>query len=152
MRNAVSRGRLPAIGKRIDAALVGSPWRLGNIKKIEDSLRTPHPGETIEAAATRIAASERVIPPYSESLARREYFVSLIKELEYAVKAKEVCNVGEVAQIVGEQLATVRTRLLALPSEQAPRMTRLKTAAEVEAALREVIVGALTELVGHVAH
>lgn len=57
-----------------------------------------------------------------------------------------VVPVAEVAAVVGAEYARVRTRLLAIPAEQAPRIHRCKAPAEVMAVLLEVISEALEEL------
>ena len=164
VRVAIRNGRLKATaGKKIDAALVGTPWRFANAaglsataarvqKNRADGVRTAlRDGETIEAAAERVVATSRAIPEYSVSLAKKMYFEAALKELTCDVESGLVVPVAEVTQIVGEQLATVRTKLLAIPSEHAPRIARCKTAAEVQDVLYGVIVEALSELVGYTA-
>ena len=51
-----------------------------------------------------------------------------------------------VLEEVGAEYAKVRTRLLAIPSEQAPRIHRLKTVTEVQCVLLDIITEALEEL------
>jgi hypothetical protein len=53
---------------------------------------------------------------------------------------------SDVSREVGEEYAKVRTRLLSIPSELAPRIHRLKTVAEVQDALRDGITEALEDL------
>jgi hypothetical protein len=57
-----------------------------------------------------------------------------------------VVEVADVAKAVGEEYAKVRTKLLSIPSEHAPRIQRLKTVQEVQDVLHSIIVEALEEL------
>ena len=50
--------------------------------------------------------------------------------------------------MVGAEYAQVRTRMLAIPAEQAPRLHRLKTVNEIQDALMAIIVEALEGLTG----
>ena len=52
----------------------------------------------------------------------------------------------DVAKVVGECLAKVRNRLLAMPSNIAPRLLRLTTAMAIEAEVRSAVIEALEEL------
>ena len=54
--------------------------------------------------------------------------------------------VDEVAAIVAAEYARVRTRLLSLPSSHAPKIHRLKSVAEVQDYLLELVTKALEEL------
>jgi len=66
---------------------------------------------------------------------------------EYDQKSGAVVLVADVAAAVGKEYSQVRTRLLAIPAEQAPRIHRLKTVTEVQDVLQELITEALEELV-----
>lgn len=77
----------------------------------------------------------------------RDSYVARLRQIEYEREAGKVIEVEHVARIVGESLARVRTRLLAIPAEQAPGLHRLKTVTELQAGLLECITEALTELV-----
>jgi len=74
-------------------------------------------------------------------------YLALLNQLEYDIKVKRVVLIDDVGRIVGENYAKARTRLLAIPSEEAPRIHRLKTVNEVQDALLEVITDALESLV-----
>lgn len=104
-------------------------------------------GETPAQAAERIVLS---IAPHDYDEARRikENYLALLNQLEYDQKSGAVVAVSDVSGAVGEQFARVRTRLLAIPAEQSPRIHRLKTVAEVQDALQDTITEALEELVG----
>ena len=53
---------------------------------------------------------------------------------------------ADVAAVVGSCCATIRNRLLALPSEKAPAVHQCRTTAEVQGVLTDAIYEALTEL------
>jgi phage terminase Nu1 subunit (DNA packaging protein) len=102
-------------------------------------------GETPSQAAERIALSAA---PYSreEAIRIKENYLALLNQLDYDQKSGAVVAVSEVATAVGASYARVRTRLLAIPAEQAPKLHRLKTVNEVQDALLEMITRALEEL------
>jgi hypothetical protein len=104
-----------------------------------------NPGETPAQAAERIVLS---VAPHSFEEARRikENYLALLNQLDYDQKSGAVVAVAEVAGAVGASYARVRTRLLAIPAEQAPKLHRQKTVNEVQDALLEMITRALEEL------
>lgn len=104
-------------------------------------------GETPNQAAERIALSGA---PYDIDEARRikENYLALLNQLEYDERSGAVVAVQDVAGAIGEQLSRVRTRLLAIPAECATRVLVLKTAPEVQEAIRSSIIEALEELTG----
>lgn len=103
------------------------------------------PGETTAKAAERMLAAGSNLT-FDEAKRLKENYLALLNQLEYDQKSRLVVAAADVAAIVGAELATVRTKLLAIPSGHAPRIARLKTATEVQDALLEVIVDALSEL------
>jgi len=102
-------------------------------------------GETPAQAAERIVLS---VAPYSreEAIRIKENYLALLNQLDYDQKSGAVVAVAEVASVVGASYARVRTRLLAIPAEQAPKLHRLRTVNEVQDALLEIITKALEEL------
>ena len=76
----------------------------------------------------------------------KENYLALREQLEYDRESRLVVAVEDVTRAVGEEYAKVRTRLLAIPSENAPRIHRLKTVLEVQDAMYGLIVEALEEL------
>lgn len=104
------------------------------------------PGEKIESAVERILLSSGATMDIDEARRVKENYLALLNQLEYDQKAGAVVLVAEVAKAVGEEYAKVRTRLLAIPAEQAPRLHRYKTVNEVQDALQEIITEALEEL------
>ena len=53
---------------------------------------------------------------------------------------------ADTARLVGEEYATVRTVLLAIPAERAPQIFRCKSVEEVQDMLRDFITRALEGL------
>ena len=153
VRRAVEKGALTkGEDGLLDPAAVNSAWRRQNRRtvvrraaalsdKTSDTARTGDDDENV-----RTEEGERLGGTLNDALLRKERALAQLKELEFDQKAGAVVSVGEVAKLVGEEYARVRTRLLSLPSERAPAIFRLKSAAEVEAVLRSAIVEALEEL------
>lgn len=104
-------------------------------------------GDESNAQAAERMAEVNAGESFDTSKARKERYAGLLNQLEYDQKSGLVVAVADVAAAVGAQLATVRTKLMAIPAEQAPRLARIKTASEMQDALLEVIVDALSELV-----
>lgn len=101
--------------------------------------------ETPAQAAERIALS---VAPHGFEEARRikENYLAFLNQLEYDKQSGAVVAVADVSSTVGASYARVRTKLLAIPAEQAPRLHRLKTIPEVQDALHGMITAALEEL------
>ena len=107
---------------------------------------TIQPGETVEQATTRILIATGADMNLDEAKRVKENYLALREQLEYDRTARLVVAVEDVCRAVGDEYAKVRSRLLAIPSEHAPRISRLKTAQEVQDALHGIIVDALEEL------
>jgi phage terminase Nu1 subunit (DNA packaging protein) len=103
-------------------------------------------GETSEQAAERILSATGADMTIEEAKRVKENYLALLNQLEYDRESGAVVAVADVAKAVGEEYARVRTRLLAIPSERAPDIHRMKTVAQVQDALQEMIVQALEEL------
>jgi hypothetical protein len=107
---------------------------------------TVRPGETPTQAADRIMTDMDVTMDFNEAKRIKESYLALLNQLEYDTKSGLVVMAADVAREVGQEYAKVRTRLLSIPSEQAPRIHRLKTVTEVQDALLAVVTEALEEL------
>ncbi|MGY2158606.1 hypothetical protein [Pseudomonas tolaasii] len=107
---------------------------------------TIKPGETIEQATARILIATGANMTIDEAKRVKENYLALREQLEYDRESRLVVAVEDVTRAVGEEYAKVRTRLLAIPSENAPRIHRLKTVLEVQDAMYGLIVDALEEL------
>ncbi|MEB2504629.1 hypothetical protein SB394_11965 [Burkholderia sp. BCCIQ04A] len=103
-------------------------------------------GESAEAAAERILTGAVELLSFDEARRFKENYLGLMAQLEYDRDSGLVVDVADVAKAVGTEYAKVRTRLLSIPAEQAPRLHRCKTPAELQDMLQEVITEALEEL------
>lgn len=103
-------------------------------------------GESAAVAAERILTGAVELLSFDEARRFKENYLGLMAQLEYDRDSGLVIDVGEVARVVGAEYAKVRTRLLSIPAEQAPRLHRCKTPAELQDMLQEVITEALEEL------
>lgn len=121
---------------------VTSPGNTGN----KPAQVTTEPGETFEQAAVRVLAANGADMNLDEAKRVKENYIALLNQLEYDKESGLVVEVASVCKAVGAEYAKVRTRLLAIPAEQAPRIHRMKTVAEVQDVLQELIVEALEEL------
>jgi phage terminase Nu1 subunit (DNA packaging protein) len=121
----------------------------GNSKGNAEAVALPHvlDGETTEQAATRILTAVGAGMSLEEAKRVKENYLALLSQLEYDQKSGAVVLVSDVATAVGKEYSRVRTRLLAIPAEQAPRIHRLKTVTEVQDALQGLITDALEELI-----
>lgn len=104
------------------------------------------PGESADDAAGRILTGGVELLNFDEARCFKENYLGLKAQLEYDRDSGLVIDVAEVAKAVGNEYAKVRTRLLSIPAEQAPRLHRCKTPAELQDMLQEVITEALEEL------
>ncbi|MGE8452095.1 MAG: hypothetical protein ACN6OP_16010 [Pseudomonadales bacterium] len=123
-----------------------SPARMRKAVTPSDSEVTVRAGETVERAAQRILIATGAEMDLDEARRVKENYLALQAQLQYDQEASLVVAVADVAKAVGAEYAKVRTRLLAIPAEHAPRIQRLKTVIEVQDALQEIIVDALEEL------
>jgi phage terminase Nu1 subunit (DNA packaging protein) len=104
------------------------------------------PGESADDAAGRILTGAVELLDFDEARCFKENYLGLKAQLEYDRDSGLVVDVTEVAKAVGAEYAKVRTRLLSIPAEQAPRLHRCKTPAELQDMLQEIITEALEEL------
>jgi hypothetical protein len=118
-----------------------------NVRQLTtDEQRSIRGDESASRAAERILIASGAEMTIDEARRLKENYLALLNQLEYDQKSGLVVLVSEVAKAVGSEYAKVRTRLLSIPAEQAPRVHRLKTVTEVQDALQELITEALEEL------
>lgn len=79
-------------------------------------------GETPEEAAARIAASAKVIPQVGESIARKEHFLSLLRELEYREKDGALVDLAVAEQVLFEAARAARDAWLNFPAKVGPQL------------------------------
>ena len=82
-----------------------------------------------------------------EAKRRREITNADLAEIELAEKRGQVVPIEHVAKQVGRLLASVKARLLAIPTKAAPVVQTAGSAEEVRATLEDAIREAMTELV-----
>jgi hypothetical protein len=167
VRRAIEKGLLHKGGDGLlSSADVGSGWRkpnrrtivkigaarAANVRTASDTSDNSDTAEIVREDETPAQAAERIVTAggamltIDEAVKRKENYLGLLKQLEYDQKSGAVVSVADISKAVGDDYAKVRTRLLAIPSERAPAIHRLKTVVEVEEALRTAIVRALEEL------
>lgn len=103
-------------------------------------------GETAAAAAERILSTGGAQWDFSEAKRVKENYLALLNQLDYDIKSGEVVLVSDVAKAVGAQFAIVRTKLLGLAANNAPRLFNLRSVNELNQALYELVVDALEAL------
>jgi phage terminase Nu1 subunit (DNA packaging protein) len=123
----------PKGNKRTTVAEVGATVSLGA-------------DESADELAGRILTGSVQLLDFDEARCFKENYLGLKAQLEYDRDSGLVVDVAEVARRVGADYAKVRTKLLSIPAEQAPRLHRAKTPAELQDMLQEVITDALEEL------
>jgi len=82
----------------------------------------------------------------AKAKAKRETFKAHTAELEYKEKAGQLIAAERVAELWRMQIETAKGRLLALPGGIAQELLRKKSAAEIEQALREALMGVMEEI------
>jgi hypothetical protein len=172
-RAIISKKLKPDKDGRLDPALVNSGWRrpIASSKSVQQpkkkrevsaqnvrtsqSVRTQKSVRTVEPvtetdtpaqAAAKVIAALGAENDLGEAIRIKENYNALLKQLEYDKESGLVVLVSDVAKLVGEEYAKVRTRLLAIPSNFAPQVHRCQTVSEVNAMLERAIIEALEEL------
>ncbi|WP_052131840.1 hypothetical protein [Caballeronia zhejiangensis] len=168
VRRAITSGKLKLDKEnRLDPALVHSGWRkpIASSKGVRalpektkvsaKSVRTSQSVRTVEGVtetdtpaqtAAKVIAALGAENDLGEAIRIKENYNALLKQLEYDKESGLVVMVSDVAKLVGEEYAKVRTRLLAIPSNFAPQIHRCKTVSEVNDLMERAIVEALEEL------
>ena len=164
VRGAIKAGQLKALPNgKLDPALAGTGWRRTNRRAEPGAdkvrrVRTPQsapssaaPAEIgdvddVDDAGFAEGASGDAIVNHAEADRRKAVALAELRELEFDQKSGRVVPIDQVVRHVGAEYARVRTRLLKLPVEQAPRLHRINTPLEIQDALKEVITQALEEL------
>jgi hypothetical protein len=139
VRRGIAEGRLPrGEDGKLDAALAGTGWRHGNVGRAHkvrtSSAHSAHtaassapldapppevaalPGEAIEDAADRLVRATTAIPAYAESLAKKEHFLALLRELEYREKDGQLVDLDLARGVVFDEARRVRDAWLNWPA------------------------------------
>lgn len=83
---------------------------------------------------------------HAQAVQKKENYLALLRELEYDREVGKVVEIDAVVSLVAAQFATVRTRLLAIPSKVASRIALIQTPEEARALVEAEITEALKEL------
>lgn len=137
------RDGVPAVTQATEGNKQGNKPRRAPRKVTEVTIQE---GESGAQAAVRLLVASGADMDIEEAKRVKENYLALREQLEYDRDAGLVVEVADVAKAVGEEYAKVRTKLLSIPSEHAPRIQRLKTVQEVQDVLHSIIVEALEEL------
>jgi hypothetical protein len=99
------------------------------------------------AAPTKVTQIEGRAP-YSAAEASRvkENYAALARQLEFERQAGSVIEVAKIASVVAGKLANVRSKMLGLGSEVAPRGIMCKTPDQLKALIDASVTRALEEL------
>ena len=97
-------------------------------------------------AAEALVEAHGVFETRAEAERHRDSFVARLKQIEFDLKSGAVVEIDQVAREVAAQFTSLRTRLLALPTEQAPHLFRAKSVPALEAALSLLVTRALEAL------
>lgn len=167
VQNGIREGYLTMLANnRLDPALVGTGWRSGNRRskrggncksfaspamdardRAEAAAETEPPAGVPPAViAGRIAAETAQPPPLAESEARKEYYLALLRQLEYEERVGLVLSVADVEEVVGRVIDATRAKMLALPTKAVPLLTGKAQPTEVSATLTRLVHEALNEL------
>jgi hypothetical protein len=132
---------------KIKAWWSGGGGRTGRPKKVQMDKPAPMAQKRPSDPAVDALISVRgYFPDRAAAELHRATYAALTEELEYEKLAASVVDVKEIAQAVGSEYAAVRTRMLAIPAEQAPRLFALKTVLELQDMLLALITEALRSL------
>jgi hypothetical protein len=83
---------------------------------------------------------------FSEARRRREILQAKKLQVEYDLASGAVVRIADVASLLGEQCARIRTKLLSIPSSVSARVALLNDPRDVNDLLASAITDALTEL------
>ena len=147
IQKALTTGRLRAVeGRRVDDDSLEEWIAYREARGVGRGMLGPDADFDVPALSEAVAAQvgRDVKPADARKLA--DHYRALSNKLEYDLAAGEVVRIDVVARELTKQLAAVRTRLLAIPSEQAPAIHRCRTAAEVMDRLLGAITSALEGL------
>lgn len=149
-RAGISR---PAIKKNIDAGKIKSDGGRVILASFEEWMTTRSGVQPdLQPDATKVAEGEAAdllakgLMPTAIAFQVEQNYKALQRKLEYDQKSGRVVDADLIAKAVGAKFATVRTKLLAIPAEQAPTLARCKTPRELRDRLEKLIFRALEEL------
>ena len=98
-------------------------------------------------AALALLTAEGVFADRADAERYRDSYVARLRQIEYEEKSGKLLPADDVTRAISGACAMVKTRMLAVPAEQAPALHRLKTVVELRDALTKAITDALDQLV-----
>jgi hypothetical protein len=123
----------------IEASSSPAHWHMKEVNAAQRKKRaSPAPAANSRAKATTNA--------YQTARTQRESFAAKNARLDYEERSGSMVRIGSALALYGEQCVQLRTKLLAIPSERAPELFRLKTVAELQDRLSQIITEALEGL------
>ena len=144
----LATGRIKSDGAQVDVASL-ERW-ISDRATVQPAATAAQPavqdGETPAEAAERIVRAFGAEHDFAEAKRIRENYLALLTRLEYDQKSGVVVEIADVAKAVGVEFARVRTRLLAIPAEQAPSLFHSKTVADLQDRLLTLVTRVLEEL------
>jgi hypothetical protein len=129
VRRAIQRGALSrGDDERLDAAQLTTTWRRANRRTTQRGAKVSQDTATSVDLALRLfeqqaaAVTERVLQgaSYSDALRIKENYLSLLRQLEYSIKAGAVIDLTNAEQTVFNLFRGVRDAWLNWPARVAP--------------------------------
>lgn len=145
VHRAVESGRISLVNGKVDFEAADAAW-LRNTS-VEQQARSKRDSVQSSGAFTKHEQSEGP-EDYLAARSRKEAALADLAEMEAAELRGETSRNEEVSKCWGEMLASLRARLLVLPSMAAPLIAAPGKAAEVQAIIRKLVNEALQELSG----
>ena len=151
----VRAGRIARLERGLDLASFSvwlATWEKQRDRRASATASTVAPDSIDEPQAARSRAAEDLIEQHgvfetrAEAERHRDSFVARLRQIEFDLRSAAVVEVEEVARQVGTEYASLRTRLLSIPAEQAPALHRCKSVPELQTALEVVVTRALETL------
>lgn len=137
---AIERGLLPKLPNgKLDPALVGSDWRVGNVKKEKKkkaNISEEIPGVDEEQGDMKLVEAQRI----------KEIYIALARKREHDLETGRVVLIETVVKKVASDYAEIRSKLLGLGATHAVKLSRLKTPGETQAYVNKMITDALEAL------
>lgn len=132
VRRALGQGKLAknADGK-MDATLVGTPWRMGNIDAAPASAGiaySPAEGSTQESnrsksdADTGPFSGDPALPSYGTSQQRKEAALAEMRQIELAKMREDLVEIELARRVVFGAIRTIRDAWMNFPSSAGPRI------------------------------
>lgn len=114
-----------------------------NINQLQSKL---HKAEAELAQRQLPGPKPRAPTDYDEARARATAAQADLRELDLRKKRAEVVAIDDVMYVLADQLASVRTRLLAIPARVAPEVLGVNDQTQIIQTIRRECISALAEL------